>query len=134
VESRVFGLSGAWLLPIVEAMAGAPVARFHVEVRSALAGYYGGCGDKILPTFVYTTRTGASGEATAFVKRFSWQGKSEAVHYRHLAAYGVPSPRLYGALPTEDGQEILFLERLAAIGFDRQSEAEWRTMLSLWRG
>jgi hypothetical protein len=131
LESTVFGLSEARLLPIVEAMAGAPVARFHVEVRSALEGYYGGCGDKAIPTFVYTTRTGAAGEVTSFVKRFSWQGKSEAAHYRHLAVYSVPTPRLYGALPTEDGQEILFLERLTAIGFDRQSEGEWRAMLSL---
>jgi aminoglycoside phosphotransferase (APT) family kinase protein len=131
VGSVLFGLSETRLCPVVEAMAGQPVARFVVEVREPVEGNTGLCGDKLIPTFRYTTATGRTGEATAFVKRFSWEGKSEAAHYRHLAAYGVPTPRLYGAISCADGQEILFLERLPAISFDRRSEAEWRAMLSL---
>lgn len=120
-----FGLTDADLLPVVSALAGAPVIRFLVEERYAVSGYYGACGEKGVPTFVYETQDGARGEATAFVKRFTWAGKSEAAIYRHLAGHGVPVPRLYGSFVDAEDCEILFLERLPRIGFDSRSEPEW---------
>jgi hypothetical protein len=43
----------------------------------------------------------------------------------------VPTPRLFGALHSRGGDEIVFLEPLAVLGFRRDSEAEWRDLLSL---
>jgi hypothetical protein len=48
-----------------------------------------------------------------------------------MAAHGVPVPSLYGVLHNASGQEVLFLERLSAIGFRKDSEVEWRALLSL---
>lgn len=127
----IFGLAEADLLPVVSAMAGAPVVRFTVEDRHEVGGYYGLCGDKRAPTFLYETTDGVTGQATAFVKRFTWAGKSEAAHYRHLAAHGVPVPRLYGSFLDGEDCEILFLERLPRVGFESRSEPEWLAMLSV---
>jgi len=66
-----------------------------------------------------------------FVKKFKWKAKSEAAHYRYLTKAGVPTPRSYGTIQHTDGDEILFLEWLTVIGYDRHSESEWRELLSL---
>lgn len=87
--------------------------------------------DKGLHTFTYTAREGEQGEITLFVKRCVWKRRYESVHYRHLAECGVPAPHLYGAVVDAGGAEVIFLEPLERIGFDRRSEAEWRAMLSL---
>src|SRR5260370_34687078 len=100
------------------------------SARTPIGGGYSG-GTTQLSTFSYMTRDGSSGEVTLFVKRCAWKGRSEAVHYRHLAARGVPIPRLYGALHNDSGEEIIFLEPLTATEFRCDSENEWREMLSL---
>ena len=118
------------LLELLEAAVGAPIASLACE---ALPGIEQGCsgGNQQLYIFFYTTRDGRAGEVTLFVKRCAWKRRSEAVHYRHLAARGVPTPRLYGALQNHSGEEIIFLEPLTATDFRSDSEEEWRAMLSL---
>lgn len=128
-SSRPFGLSETQLLSVLEAVAGTPLAGFTVQTRPAVQDVPGG--NKRLLTFLYTTRDGMPGEATLFAKRCVWKGRSEAVHYRHLAARGVPTARLYGALRDGGGEEVVFLERLTEVGFRDDSEVEWRSLLSL---
>ena len=48
---------------------------------------------------------------------------------RAATANGVPTPRLYGALLNDSGEEVDFLEPLTATGFRRDSEPEWRDAL-----
>src|SRR6266851_6089605 len=114
----------------MEAAVGVPIASLASE---ALPGIEQGCsgGDQQLFTFFYTTRDGRSGEVTLFVKRCAWKRRSEAVHYRHLAERGVPTPRLHGVLHNDSDEEIIFLEPLTATDFRSDSEEEWRAMLSL---
>jgi hypothetical protein len=127
--NALYGITKTELLPIVEAVAGEPVADYRLEHRSLKEGHSGG--DKRFCTFRYTTRAGQEGEATLFVKRCVWKGRSEALHYRYLASHGVPTPRVYGTLPHPDGDEVIFLERLARIGFQEGKLAEWRSLLTL---
>jgi hypothetical protein len=118
------------LLPILEAAVGVPIASLSGITPLGVEGGYSG-GSTHLSTFSYTTRDGRPGEVTLFVKRCAWKRRSEAVHYRHLAAHGVPTPRLYGALHNDSGEEIIFLEPLTTTGSRCDSETEWRGMLSL---
>lgn len=127
--SPPFGLSETQLLPILEAVAGTPLSRSAVRVSQIAQGASGG--DKWLLTARYTAHDGATGETTLFAKRCVWKGRSEAVHYRYLAARAVPTARMYGAVRDSGGEEVIFLERLTEIGFQADSEAEWRSMLSL---
>lgn len=128
----LFDLDDAALRPIVEAIAGAPLAHFSLVALSPVAGGVSG-GDKQLATFWYETQTGESGEETVFAKRCVWESRSEAVHYRYLATQTppIPTPRLFGSLLAPDRTEIIFLERIETTSFRRDSEAEWRDMLSL---
>ncbi len=125
------GLSYTQLLPIVENAAGTSVAHFRVASFAPMIQNQGVCGDKFLLHFTLTTPSGLTSQVEVFVKKFNWKTKSEAAHYRYLAAAGVPMPKLYGTIQHSDGDEILFLERLTSIGYDRHSESEWRELLSL---
>jgi|SRR5579871_2142984 len=128
----IFDLTGAQLWPILEAaIEGERIREVRIAIERQVEGYFGGCGDKLIPTIAYTTHSGLSGEITLFVKRFSWKGCSEAIHYRHLAERGTPAPRLYGTLMSPDQEEILFLEYLPSIGMDKRSVEDWRTLLTL---
>ena len=128
-DNRPFGLSETQLLPILEAATGMSPSGFTLGVTPAVQDDPGG--NKRLLTFGYGTPDGGTGEVTLFAKRCVWKGKSEAVHYRYLAARGVPTARLYGSLRDADDQEIIFLERLAGVGFGGEDEAEWRSLMSL---
>jgi hypothetical protein len=88
------------------------------------------CG-KLFCAFRSTTPKGNAGEVTLFVKRCLWKGRPEAVHYRHRAAAGVPTPRLYGALSNDRGEEIIFVERLSRIGCRLDRVVGWQSLLSL---
>ena len=124
-----FGLNKTQLLPILEAATGAPLADFTVQAQPAVPDDSGG--NKRLLTFHYTTQAGTSDETTLFAKRCVWKSKSEAVHYRYLAARDVPTARLFGSLRDAGGEEVIFLECLSEVGFHGQDEAEWRALLSL---
>jgi len=128
-EALAFGLSETQLRPILEAATGARLSRSAIRVTPATQEVP--AGDCRLLTFLYAAQDGMPGEVTLFVKRCVWKGRSEAVHYRYLAAQGVPTPRLYGALREGGGEEVIFLERLTGVGFHSDSETEWRSMLSL---
>lgn len=127
--SLAFGLNETQLRPILEAATGTPLSRSAVRMRPATREVP--TGDTRLLTFLYAAQDGTPGEVMLFVKRCVWKGRSEAVHYRYLAARGVPTPRLYGALREEGGEEVIFLENLTGVGFYGNSETEWRSMLSL---
>jgi hypothetical protein len=122
-------ITEAQLLPIGVALHGPTVRHCRLEGSESLKR--GGCGDKVLGELVATTSEGGEIRTPLFIKKFNWTGKSEAAHYRHLAACSVPIPRQYGTVQHPDGDEILFMERLTEIGFNRHSEAEWRQMLTL---
>lgn len=124
-----FGLSETQLRPILEAATGTPLSRSAVRMRPATQEVP--ADNSRLLTFLYAAQDGTPGEVMLFVKRCVWKGRSEAVHYRYLAAQGVPTPRLYGALREEGGEEVIFLESLTEVGFRSDSETEWRSMLSL---
>jgi len=125
----IFDLDEAQLLPIGEAIHGAPVRSCRIEGCVPLNR--GGCGDKLLGDLILTTVEGHEISTPLFLKKFSWTGRSEAAHYHQLARGSVPTPRLYGAIRHPDGDEILFMERLTQIGFDRHSETEWRQLLTV---
>jgi len=124
-----FNLDDKQLLPIGNTIHGAAVRSCHIENRVPLN--QGGCGDKAMGDLVLTTLEGHVISTPLFIKKFSWKGRSEATYYRHLTQCAVPTPRLYGAIMHPDGDEILLLERLPQIGFDRTNEAEWRQLLTL---
>ena len=127
--NQPFGLNKTQLLPLLEAAAGAPLTDFMVQERPAVQDDLEG--NKRLLTFLYMTQAGTPGEITLFAKRCVWKSKSEAVHYRYLAARGVPTARLFGAVRDAGGEEVIFLECLPEFGFHNQREAEWRSLLSL---
>ena len=121
-----FDLSEALLLSVLEGIAGEPLA--SLTVSSSVPDHEGDAG---LMTFCYTLQNGETGEATLFVKKCVWKGRSEAVHYRYLGAAGIPTPCLYSFALNAKGEEVIFLEPVTSTGFDSQSETEWREMLSL---
>jgi aminoglycoside phosphotransferase (APT) family kinase protein len=94
---------------------GAHVRAYAVEARHRVRGPAGYQGDKVIPTFDYTTEDGKHGSLTALAKRFHTPGEREAAHYAHLRAHGAPIPELYLADTDATGREILLLEFLEAI-------------------
>jgi len=112
----VFGLTKAQLQPIVENAVGEPVASFDISVEHQVQGYYGYSSEKVIPTFVYTTRPGRTGNITIFVKRFNEPGPREAHHYAYLEKHRAPIPRMYGSLTDAEQREMIFLEYLDCIG------------------
>ena len=124
-----FDLDDTQLLPMGAAIYGAPIGSCRIEGSVPLNR--GACGDKALAELVITTVEGHEISIPLFLKKFSWKGRSEAVHYRQLANCAVPTPHLYGAILHPDGEEILLLERLSQTGFNRHSEAEWRQLLTV---
>lgn len=123
-----FALDEAQILPLLESVLGSPLVGFTVALPDT-ENPYGS--DKRLIDFRCVLRNGEAVDKTVFVKKCVWKGKSESVHYRYLAAEGVPVPRLYGAVRNASGVEVVFLEPVTGTGFDEHSEAEWREMLSL---
>ena len=128
----IFDLTEAQWKPIVEAVTGRQdIADFSLSLEHEVEGYYGGCGDKLIPTISYLLPSGETGKAVVFVKRYYWQGLSEVLHYQHLESYHLPIPRLYGDYALGEGREILFLEYLPVIGFPSDCVADWYTFFSL---
>lgn len=111
----VFGLTRARLRPIVENIAGEPLARFDVRIEHQVQGHYGYGAEKLIPTFTYTTRSGRTGRQVVFVKWFGEPGPHEAHHYAWLAKHQAPIPRMYGALTGPGQREMIVLEYLQRI-------------------
>ena len=123
-----FALDESQVLALLESIVGNPLAGFTVSLPDPETTHGD---DKKLVDFRCLLPNGKAIRKTVFVKKCVWKGKSEAVHYRYLAAEGVPTPRLYGVVPNAAGVEVVFLEPVTGTGFDEHSEAEWREMLSL---
>ena len=123
-----FDLKETQVLSLLESLAGSRLVGFEV-LPSAAENTHGE--DKRLANFRCLLPNGETVEKTVFVKKCVWKNKSEAVHYRYLAAEGIPTPRLYGAVQNAAGVEVVFLEPVTSTRFDEHSEAEWREMLSL---
>jgi len=132
----VFGLTKSQLQPILDNIANEPVTSFDVSVKHQVQGFYGTRGEKVIPTFTYTTQTGRTGNTTVFVKRqyANYPGHSEAHHYVYLGQHQAPVPRMYGALIDSDQREILFLEYLDEITNEDQflnDDDKFRQFLSV---
>jgi hypothetical protein len=117
IDSRggVFGVSRERILRALSEAVGADVRAYVVEARHRVRGPAGYQGEKVIPTFDYTTQDGQCGSLTMLVKRFHTPGEREAAHYAHLHAHGAPIPELYLTDSDATGREILFLEFLEAI-------------------
>ena len=123
-----FALDKSQVLLLLESAVGSPLAGFTVSLSDPETTQED---DKTLVDFHCLLPNGEALDKTVFVKKCVWKSKSESVHYRYLAAEGVPTPRLYGSVQNAAGVEVVFLEPVTAIGLDEQSETEWREMLSL---
>ena len=112
--TNVFGLTKAQLKPIVDSTSlFGPVASFEISVKhKVLPIYYGAKGEKVIPTFIYTTWSGYTGEITIFAKKYNESGPKETYHYLHLMKHNAPIPKFYGDLRDSDNREIIFLEYL----------------------
>jgi aminoglycoside phosphotransferase (APT) family kinase protein len=111
--TQIFGLPNSQLEPIVERIAGGEaVASFSVSLDDQLEGHQGYGADKLLPTFAYKTCCGQHGRETVFVKCFHNPDQGESRHYHQLTTASAPIPRWYGAVTTQDGREVIFLEYL----------------------
>ena len=128
-DNPPFGLGETQLLPILQAATGMSPPGFTLLTTAAVQDDPGG--NKRILTFGYRTPDGGASEIALFAKRCVWKGKSEAVHYRYLAARAIPTARLYGSLRDANNQEIIFLECLTEVGFCNEDEAEWRSLMSL---
>lgn len=126
-----FDLSEALPLSVLESVAGGPIAGLTASPSVLEHSVLERDGGSRLVTFRYTLQNGETGETALFVKKCVWKGKPESIHYRYLAAAGVPTPRLYAAALNAQGEEVIFLEPVTSTGFQYNSEAEWREMLSL---
>lgn len=123
-----FALDEPQLLPLLESAVGSSLVGFIVFLPDTKSSHGD---DKQLLNFRCHLPNGKAAEKKVFVKKCVWKGKSEAVHYRYLASEGIATPRLHGAVQNAAGEEVIFLEPVTGIGFDEQSGAEWREMLSL---
>jgi len=113
----VFGLTKSQLWPAIErATSGEAVASFDISIEHQVSPEdYGYRGDKVIPTFTYTTRSGRTEKITLFVKRHCDPGPAEAHHYANLVNHQAPIPRMYGTLSDPTQREIIFLEYLDAV-------------------
>ena len=123
-----FALDESQVLALLGSIAGSSLAGFTVSLPDTENSYGS---DKQLIGFHCLPPNGEAIKKTVFVKKCVWKGKSESVHYRYLAAEGIPTPRLYGAVQNAAGVEVIFLEPVTSIGFQEEDETEWREMLSL---
>jgi len=130
----LFGLTRSQLQPIVDNIAGKPVGAFDVSIEHELGGRYGYWGEKAIPTFTYTTRSGRAGNETLFVKWLQEPGAREPLHYEWLARHDAPIPRLYGTLTVGDRGPMLFLEYVDEIIHNDEflkGAAQFRQFLAL---
>jgi len=111
-ETLVFGLPE----PILEAIAGEPIASFRVTVDHQVRGFQGYNADKLIPTFAYETKSGRRCVTALMVKWLKDPANREPLHYFWLAKHRAPIPRVYGTLTEPDGRVMLFLEYLEPIG------------------
>jgi len=122
-----FRLPPAQLSSVVSTIAANPVTDYTFHAVAGSTDYP----NISRVDLAYTLSSKETHTIPILVKKCVWQNRSESVDYRYLSTADVPTPLLYAALPNTDGDEILFLEYLTAIGFDDQRESEWRQMLTL---
>ena len=116
------------LLPVIERAAGCRVAGYSCSSQVLHGGVSGG--QVVRHRIDYSTGSGAGARVDIIAKRCVWQGRPEAVHYRHLLSAGVPVPALYGSVVSDSGEEIVFLEALEHTGFRRGDDGSWMAVLS----
>jgi len=115
--SPIFEIPFIQLQPIVNKIAGEPVDSFKVQIKDKKMGPSGICGDYLVPTITYLTKSGTSGDITIFVRRPHRKrpGSLQQHHYEYLSNQNVPIPELYGVITDDEGREVLFLEYLDEI-------------------
>jgi hypothetical protein len=124
-----WGLDEKAVCAVLSRVVDAEVLRCSVDARPSPGGAT--AADKQVCTFRCLVQDGIERETTLFLKHCAWDGHPEGVHYRHFANHGVPTPQFYGAIPSQQGHEVLFLEYLLRVRFFATAVEEWRSMLSL---
>lgn len=128
---KIFGISKNDLIPIIEhAIQNSPVTSLEicVEYESLNKGMRS---ETIISTFSYETKSGIIGDIALFVKRQLKSNFRETPHYIMAAEVDIPTPRFYGHLIGNEGEEVLFLEFLPECGIDDQNAIEVQALISL---
>lgn len=115
--SPIFEIPFIQLQPIVNKIAGEPIDSFEVQIKHKKVGPSGICGDYLVPTITYLTKSGKSDDITIFVRRPHRKrpGSLQQHHYEYLSNQNVPIPEVYGVITDDEGREVLFLEYLEEI-------------------
>jgi len=115
--TSIFGLTRSQLKSILEKIVSDDtIASFHISIEHRISPeFYGGRGEKVIPTFSYTTHSGRKGEVTIFIKQHCNRGPNEALHYTYLQSHHAPIPQLYHAITGRDRQDIIFIEYIDPI-------------------
>jgi hypothetical protein len=116
-KSDIFNIPKDRLLSIFSDIVSEKVEDFHVRYEHRKNSENGIMGEFRIPTVTCRIASGDITEFTLFVRRRKKAdiGRLQAHHYAFLSNKGVPVPRLYGALPDEQGREVIFLEHLEEI-------------------
>ena len=77
-SQSLFDLPSSDVAPVLEQAVGAPLDTFTFTFRHEITGHPGYQGQKLVPTFDYTTRDGRQGQVVVFVKRHEEQERSES--------------------------------------------------------
>lgn len=121
------GLDRQKLAPVVERIAGEPVASFDVQYEHSVGGHGGYSAPKSVPTFTYTTASGRTGRTIVFAKAVKGDA-AEPRNYAYLHDCNLPIPRLFGIVPApaEPRRTVLFLEHLQVV----EEVTPWRQFFS----
>src|SRR4051812_34900248 len=122
----LFNVSAAQLKEVVENAVGKPVDSFAIIGSETINGFQGHAAEKVLPIIEYRTPDKSVGRVTLFVKRMYGLDITESRQYRFLKKHNIPVPRIHGEAIGSKDEEILFFERLDAIGIEENNPEEVR--------
>lgn len=93
-SQSLFDLAPSDVAAVLEQAVGTPVDTFTLAFRHEITGHPGYQGQKLIPTFDYTTRDGERGQVVVFVKRHAEQERIEAEQLQTVDSPqpGVPGP------------------------------------------
>jgi len=124
--NAVFNVSRDELKRIVEAAINDSLSDVSVDGQEPINGFKGYAAEKALPIIAYRTTGGSSGRITLFAKHIC-----EGPQYRFLIRHGIPVPRIHGIVNLAKDDEVIFMERLTAIGIDENDPAEVRQYIGV---
>ncbi len=119
-SQSLFDLKRSDVVQVLEQAVGTPIDTFTFTFRHEITGHAGHQGEKLIPTFDYTTYEGRRGQVVVFVKRHAEQERIESEQFLHAERHNAPIPKLYGAVRDAENREILFIEHLDRIYTDAE--------------